>query len=183
MLFNYFIIAFKIRLNSPTLEKYSGPLSMITNYLETVSCLLVHVMKENKEDPTANIKFLADLNILEQLIIQVFTYYPELSKFQRKTGHISILKIVDSLYKKHHHHYAPFVQRIVSSSLSCIIASPTSAELDIIGEAWKIESERLEQGNDGNHLIPKRRPDSLGLQGVSAYLPIWANIVRGMVSK
>ncbi|XP_021944654.2 DNA-dependent protein kinase catalytic subunit isoform X3 [Folsomia candida] len=159
-----------IKLNHPVADIYSGSLTLVSNYLETISNLLLYLIEEDKEtDPIANSKFLGQINLVEQISVQFLMFYPQLGAYQRKYGHQCFLKIINSLYTKHNQTCIPFIDRTLPVVLSQVIASPTAAELEILTDAWKAI-------NETHSKREAKRP--LELKGVSSYLGIWVNMVN-----
>lgn len=162
-------VSFDFRLRNPILDKYSSSLSILSTYLEAISNLLFHVIGEDETESNANPKFLSHLNLIEQLVIQFLRLYPQLSAYHQKSAHHCFLKIVFALHSKHSRHCTPFTDRVVTVVLNQAIASPTSAELDILTDAWKANNEK--QSEDGS----TRTKYPTELRGVLSYMGIWTN--------
>jgi hypothetical protein len=164
----YVIFFNNCRLNNPITDKYSGSLSLVSAYLESAGGILPHVFPLAGECPSETAKFLSCLNSIEQLTVQLITFYPDLSERVRTFAHLSFTKIVKGLQQKHSSYCIPFVDRVINRSLSHIIASPTQAELDILIESWN-------KANEPNQSKKSAR-SQLGLRGVRAYVQFWNSL-------
>jgi len=143
------------------MDKYSGSLSLISTYLESIGGIIPQIESSNDH------VFLSQLDSIETLTIHLTTYFPDLSERVRMYAHLSLLKLVKGLQLGHQDVCIPFLDRVINASLSHLIASPTQAELDILFEAWNKSNQSSSS---------KKSPKSqLGLRGIKSYTQFWIN--------
>ncbi|CAL8086577.1 unnamed protein product [Orchesella dallaii] len=145
-----------IELDSSTVDKYNSSLITVPTYLDAVASIIPSL------DSSTGIPE-QQLEAIKKLVVLLIRLYPDLSENYRRFCHISVQKVIDSVWQHHHPLCEPFTDQVYHQSLLHIISSPTRAEVDILIESY----------NKSHPDSKKSAMSQLGLKPVISYMQFW----------
>ncbi|ODN03733.1 DNA-dependent protein kinase catalytic subunit [Orchesella cincta] len=153
------------KLDSTTIDKYNSSLITVPTYLEAVASIIPSL---NTAVGIPEQQF----DSIKKLTVLLIRLYPDLSEGYRRFCHISVQKVIDSLWHHHHPLCEPFTDQVYHQSLLHIISSRTRAEVDILIESY----------NKTNPNSKKSALSQLGLKPVTSYVQFWRQLLGSGVS-